>query len=96
MRACFAADWLQADAGRRRDGSGERAGSVPRGGGGGGGNAKDAPEGEDDSRSPMSGHLDVVLAGGGEDDEDGEGGNPRKRKKRYHRHTPHQIQQLEA
>ncbi|KAG2568120.1 hypothetical protein PVAP13_7NG292900 [Panicum virgatum] len=79
------------DAGRRRDGSGERAGSVARGGGGG--NAKDAPEGEDDSRSPMSGHLDVVLAGGGEDDEDG---NPRKRKKRYHRHTPHQIHQLEA
>jgi len=95
MRACFVADWLQDDAGRRRDGSGERAGSVPRGGGGG--NAKDAPEAEDDTRSsPMSGHLDVVLAGGGEDDEDGEGGNPRKRKKRYHRHTPHQIQQLEA
>jgi homeobox-leucine zipper protein len=89
MRACFVADWLQADAGRRRDGSGERAA-------GGGGNAKDAPEAKNDSRSPMSGHLDVVLAGGGEDDEDGEDGNPRKRKKRYHRHTPHQIHQLEA
>ncbi|KAF8702504.1 hypothetical protein HU200_032884 [Digitaria exilis] len=83
-----------ADGGRRRDGSGERAGSVARGGGGG--NArKDASEAEDDSRSAMSDHLDVVaVAGGG--DEDGEAGNPRKRKKRYHRHTPHQIQHLEA
>ncbi|OEL28213.1 Homeobox-leucine zipper protein ROC5 [Dichanthelium oligosanthes] len=81
-----------ADAGHRPDGSGERAGSVARGGGG---SAKDEPE--DESRSAMSGgHLDVVLAGGSEDDEDGEAGNPRKRKKRYHRHTPHQIQQLEA
>jgi homeobox-leucine zipper protein len=86
---------LQADAGRRRV---ERAGSVARGGG----NAKDEPEPDDGSRSPVSGHLDVVLVGGGgggeddDEDEDGEAGNPRKRKKRYHRHTPQQIHQLEA
>ena len=54
----------------------------------GGGNAKDASEVENESLS-VSEHLDVV-SGGGED------GNPRKRKKRYHRHTPQQIQQLEA
>ncbi|RCV34994.1 hypothetical protein SETIT_7G203300v2 [Setaria italica] len=83
-----------ADAGRRRGGSGERAGSVAHGGG----NAKDAPEADDGSRSPIGDHIDVVLVcGGGEDDdEDGEAANPRKRKKRYHRHTPQQIHQLEA
>ncbi|CAN6268946.1 unnamed protein product [Urochloa humidicola] len=67
----------------------------------GGGSAKEELKAEDDDiRSPMSGHLDVVSAGAGgggdDDDEDGEAGNPRKRKKRYHRHTPHQIHQLEA
>ncbi|XP_062226479.1 homeobox-leucine zipper protein ROC4-like [Phragmites australis] len=74
----------RADAGRRRDGSGGQMGSVAHGGG----NAKDASEVENESLS-VSEHLDAV-SGGGED------GNPRKRKKRYHRHTPQQIQQLEA
>jgi homeobox-leucine zipper protein len=55
-------------------------------------------EAENESQLMMSGHLDVVLSGGGdgEDDEDGEAANPRKRKRRYNRHTPHQIAQLEA
>nr|CAB3476541.1 unnamed protein product [Digitaria exilis] len=63
------------------------------GGGGGGGAARDA-DAENDSRSG-SDHLDA-MSGGGEDEDDAEPGNPRKRKKRYHRHTPQQIQELEA
>ncbi|KAJ1282895.1 hypothetical protein BS78_03G086500 [Paspalum vaginatum] len=59
--------------------------------GGGGGAARDA---ENDSRSG-SDHLDAMSAGG-DDEDDAEPGNPRKRKKRYHRHTPQQIQELEA
>lgn len=64
---------------------------------GGGGNAKDASEAENEGQSMMSGHLDVVLSGGG-DGEDGEAANQRKpkRKKPYNRHTPRQIEQLEA
>jgi homeobox-leucine zipper protein len=50
---------------------------------------------ENDSRSG-SDHLDAMSAGGAEDEDDAEPGNPRKRKKRYHRHTPQQIQELEA
>ncbi|KAL5215350.1 hypothetical protein ABZP36_004502 [Zizania latifolia] len=56
---------------------------------------------ENESRSGSE-HLDVVSCGdvgggGGDDDEEeAEPGNPRKRKKRYHRHTPQQIQELEA
>lgn len=46
---------------------------------------------EIDSRSG-SDHLDGLSA----DDLEPPSGNPRKRKKRYHRHTPHQIQELEA
>lgn len=67
-------------------------------GGGASAGVKDASEVvENDSRSAASDHPDGVFSGGGDDDEDdAEAGNPRKRKKRYHRHTPHQIQQLEA
>ncbi|CAL5015382.1 unnamed protein product [Urochloa decumbens] len=79
-----------ADGRRRRRG---RACSVARCGIGGG-SAKGGPGAEDASGSAMGGRLDGVLAGGGEDDE--EDGNPRKRKKRGYRHTPHQIQELEA
>jgi homeobox-leucine zipper protein len=71
-----------------------------RRGGGAGGNAKDASEAENEGQSMMSGHLDVVLSGGGdgEDEEDGEAANQRKpkRKKPYNRHTPRQIEQLES
>ncbi|PAN31920.1 hypothetical protein PAHAL_5G450300 [Panicum hallii] len=63
------------------------------GAGGGSGAARDA-DAENDSRSG-SDHLDA-MSGGGEDEDDAEPGNPRKRKKRYHRHTPQQIQELEA
>jgi homeobox-leucine zipper protein len=49
---------------------------------------------ENDSRSG-SDHLDA-MSGGGEEEDDAEPGNPRKRRKRYHRHTPQQIQELEA
>ncbi|CAO2193352.1 unnamed protein product [Urochloa humidicola] len=60
----------------------------------GGGSARDADAETNDSRSG-SDHLDA-MSGGGEDEDDAEPGNPRKRKKRYHRHTPQQIQELEA
>ncbi|KQK00690.2 homeobox-leucine zipper protein ROC5 [Brachypodium distachyon] len=51
-------------------------------------------EAQNDSRSG-SDHLDAI-SGVGDDDDDAEPSNPRKRKKRYHRHTPQQIQELEA
>uniref|UniRef100_A0ACD5YRP8 Uncharacterized protein n=1 Tax=Avena sativa TaxID=4498 RepID=A0ACD5YRP8_AVESA len=51
-------------------------------------------EAQNDSRSG-SDHL-AAISGVGEDDDDAEPSNPRKRKKRYHRHTPQQIQELEA
>ncbi|KAF0933297.1 hypothetical protein E2562_017082 [Oryza meyeriana var. granulata] len=52
-------------------------------------------EAENDSRSG-SDHLDAISAAGEDDVEDAEPSNSRKRKKRYHRHTPQQIQELEA
>lgn len=48
-------------------------------------------EDENDSRSG-SDNLDGASA----DELDPDNGNPRKKKKRYHRHTPQQIQELEA
>ncbi|KAL6633793.1 hypothetical protein ACP70R_026464 [Stipagrostis hirtigluma subsp. patula] len=66
---------------------------LPGGAGADGAMARDA-DAENDSRSG-SDHLDA-MSGGGEDEDDAEPGNPRKRKKRYHRHTPQQIQELEA
>ncbi|TVU16097.1 hypothetical protein EJB05_39646 [Eragrostis curvula] len=72
-------------------GVGRAMGSAVHGGGG-----KDASEADNESRS-ASDHPDVFSAAGGDvDEDDADAGNPRKRKKRYHRHTPHQIQQLEA
>ncbi|XP_006652658.1 homeobox-leucine zipper protein ROC4 [Oryza brachyantha] len=85
--------------------------AAGRGGSGGkmvtvihGAKARDASEVENEMSRSGSDHLDVVscgdVGGGGggdeDEDEDAEPGNPRKRKKRYHRHTPQQIQELEA
>ncbi|XP_052152864.1 homeobox-leucine zipper protein ROC4 [Oryza glaberrima] len=93
-------------AGRNSGGGGKMVTAAHGGvGGGGGGRAKarDALEVENEISRSGSDHLDVVScgdAGGGggddDDDEDAEHGNPPKRKKRYHRHTPQQIQELEA
>ncbi|KAL6652206.1 hypothetical protein ACP70R_011131 [Stipagrostis hirtigluma subsp. patula] len=80
------------DAERRRDANGRWMASAA--GHDGGGSADDAAEVKIESRS-LSEQLDVASGGGGDDDDD-EDGNPRKRRKRYHRHTPQQIQQLEA
>ncbi|XP_004968001.1 homeobox-leucine zipper protein ROC5 isoform X1 [Setaria italica] len=74
-------------------GGGGMGGGRALPGGAGDGSARDA-DAENDSRSG-SDHLDA-MSGGGEDEDDAEPGNPRKRKKRYHRHTPQQIQELEA
>ncbi|KAK1686536.1 hypothetical protein QYE76_047384 [Lolium multiflorum] len=52
-------------------------------------------EAQNDSRSG-SDHLDAISGVGDDDDDAAEPSNPRKRKKRYHRHTPQQIQELEA
>ena len=79
------------------DGQGDRSlssmvGGAAAGGGGGGGRDVDTvgrnKEDENESRSGSDN-----LEGGSGDDIDQE--NPRK-KKRYHRHTPQQIQELEA
>ncbi|XP_071735955.1 homeobox-leucine zipper protein ANTHOCYANINLESS 2-like [Rutidosis leptorrhynchoides] len=59
--------------------------------GGGGGGVRRSREEEHESRSG-SDNLDGVGSG---DDPDGDDGKPPK-KKRYHRHTPQQIQELEA
>ncbi|EEE61524.1 hypothetical protein OsJ_15826 [Oryza sativa Japonica Group] len=94
-------------AGRNSGGGGKMVtaahGGVGGGGGGGRAKARDALEVENEMSRSGSDHLDVVScgdAGGGggddDDDEDAEHGNPPKRKKRYHRHTPQQIQELEA
>uniref|UniRef100_A0ACD5XY39 Uncharacterized protein n=1 Tax=Avena sativa TaxID=4498 RepID=A0ACD5XY39_AVESA len=67
-------------------------GSTGSGGGGADGDSLGrAREDENDSRSG-SDNLD----GASGDDLDPDNGNPRKKKKRYHRHTPQQIQELEA
>uniref|UniRef100_A0A0E0KU37 Uncharacterized protein n=1 Tax=Oryza punctata TaxID=4537 RepID=A0A0E0KU37_ORYPU len=88
-----------ADAVAGRDGGGGKMVTVVHGGGGGRAKARDASEVENEVSRSGSDHLDVVSrggAGGDDDDEDAEHGNPCKRKKRYHRHTPQQIQELEA
>lgn len=63
--------------------------------GAGGAMARDSAEAQNDSRSG-SDHLDAISGVGEDDDDAAEPSNPRKRKKRYHRHTPQQIQELEA
>ncbi|KAI3731903.1 hypothetical protein L1987_63095 [Smallanthus sonchifolius] len=57
----------------------------------GGGGARRSREEEHESRSGS----DNMDGGGSGDDPDGDDGKP-PRKKRYHRHTPQQIQELEA
>jgi homeobox-leucine zipper protein len=57
--------------------------------------AKDSSEVADNDSRSASDHPDGFFSGGGGED-DANAGNTRKRKKRYHRHTPYQIQQLEA
>jgi homeobox-leucine zipper protein len=83
---CFSVLAWQDNAGGRDGGIGGRMfpdGAVAR-----------EAEAQNDSRSG-SDHLDAI-SGVGEDEDDAEPSNPRKRKKRYHRHTPQQIQELEA
>ncbi|KAL8227896.1 hypothetical protein R6Q57_015480 [Mikania cordata] len=58
---------------------------------GGGGVGRRSREDEHESRSGS----DNMDGGGSGDDPDGDDGKP-PRKKRYHRHTPQQIQELEA
>uniref|UniRef100_A0A0E0K3J2 Uncharacterized protein n=1 Tax=Oryza punctata TaxID=4537 RepID=A0A0E0K3J2_ORYPU len=70
------------------------AGGAGAGSSAGGAMTRDT-ETENDSRSG-SDHLDAISAAGEDDVEDAEPSNSRKRKKRYHRHTPQQIQELEA
>jgi homeobox-leucine zipper protein len=50
--------------------------------------------GRDDENGSQSGSDNLDGASG--DDLDTDNSNPRKKKKRYHRHTPQQIQELEA
>jgi homeobox-leucine zipper protein len=76
-----------------RDGGG-MGGMMFSDGGAGGASSRDA-EAQNDSRSG-SDHLDAISGVGEDDDDAAEPSNPRKRKKRYHRHTPQQIQELEA
>ncbi|KAI3818570.1 hypothetical protein L1987_12381 [Smallanthus sonchifolius] len=65
--------------------------SYETGGGGGGGGGRRSRGEEHESRSGS----DNMDGGGSGDDLDGDDGKP-PRKKRYHRHTPQQIQELEA
>ncbi|CAN6205269.1 unnamed protein product [Urochloa humidicola] len=67
------------------------------GGGGGSGSANEGESmgrGREDENDSRSGSDNVDGASGDELDPDNS--NPRKKKKRYHRHTPQQIQELEA
>nr|CAB3454016.1 unnamed protein product [Digitaria exilis] len=67
------------------------------GGGGGSGSAGEGDSlgrGREDENDSRSGSDNVDGASGDELDPDNS--NPRKKKKRYHRHTPQQIQELEA
>ncbi|KAF5756860.1 putative transcription factor & lipid binding HD-SAD family [Helianthus annuus] len=73
-------------------GGGGEVGRMPESyetGGGGGGRRSREEEHESKSGS------DNMDGGGSGDDPDGDDGKP-PRKKRYHRHTPQQIQELEA
>lgn len=74
-------------------GGGGGGGGVVVGGGvvGGGGTEHEVGKPKDDEYESRSGSDN--LEGGSGDELDGE--NPPK-KKRYHRHTPQQIQELEA
>ncbi|VAI20093.1 unnamed protein product [Triticum turgidum subsp. durum] len=75
------------------EGGGQLGGAFmgSTGSGGDGDSLGRAREDENDSRSG-SDNLDGASA----DELDPDNSNPRKKKKRYHRHTPQQIQELEA
>ncbi|CAN6167730.1 unnamed protein product [Urochloa humidicola] len=81
---------------------GGQLGDMSRMGMMGGGGSGSANEGEsmgrgrgEDENDSRSGSDNVDGASADELDPDNSG-NPRKKKKRYHRHTPQQIQELEA
>lgn len=71
-----------------------RMGLIGSGGSGSGGDGDSLGRGREDENDSRSGSDNVDGASGDELDPDNS--NPRKKKKRYHRHTPQQIQELEA
>lgn len=71
-----------------------RMGLIGGGGSGSGGDADSLGRGREDEIDSRSGSDNVDGASGDEIDPDNS--NPRRKKKRYHRHTPQQIQELEA
>ncbi|XP_062193783.1 homeobox-leucine zipper protein ROC6-like [Phragmites australis] len=71
-----------------------RMGLMGSGGSGSGGDGDSLGRGREDENDSRSGSDNVDGASGDELDPDNI--NPRKKKKRYHRHTPQQIQELEA
>lgn len=52
----------------------------------------------DDGYESRSGsdNFEGVSLSGGEDDQEAAEDTPQGRRKKYHRHTPHQIQELES
>ncbi|KAL5200882.1 hypothetical protein ABZP36_035236 [Zizania latifolia] len=71
-----------------------RLGVMGNGGSGSGGDGDSLGRGREDENDSRSGSDNMDGASG--DDLDHDNSNPRKKKKRYHRHTPQQIQELEA
>uniref|UniRef100_A0A0D9XFV4 Homeobox domain-containing protein n=1 Tax=Leersia perrieri TaxID=77586 RepID=A0A0D9XFV4_9ORYZ len=67
---------------------------MGNGGSGSGGDGDSLGRGREDENDSRSGSDNLEGASG--DDLDPDNSNPRKKKKRYHRHTPQQIQELEA
>ena len=71
-----------------------RMGFMGGSGSGSAGEGDSLGRGREDENDSRSGSDNVDGASGDELDPDNS--NPRKKKKRYHRHTPQQIQELEA
>jgi homeobox-leucine zipper protein len=71
-----------------------RMGLMGGAGSGSAGEGDSMGRGREDENDSRSGSDNVDGASGDELDPDNS--NPRKKKKRYHRHTPQQIQELEA
>ncbi|RLM87580.1 hypothetical protein C2845_PM04G21350 [Panicum miliaceum] len=71
-----------------------RMGLIGGSGSGSAGEGDSLGRGREDENDSRSGSDNVDGASGDELDPDNS--NPRKKKKRYHRHTPQQIQELEA
>ncbi|CAL5073188.1 unnamed protein product [Urochloa decumbens] len=71
-----------------------RMGMMGSGGSGSANEGESMGRGREDENDSRSGSDNVDGASGDELDPDNT--NPRKKKKRYHRHTPQQIQELEA